>query len=236
MQYFPNNTVANFRVKLAETIELTGEWEVALAEFNYPHSWSVIRKHVQQTFIYNNGSGNDDTAVLKETHYNAITDLVKALNSAIPKIVKENIQFKYNKSSRNVTVNVKNGASVWFTGDIATALGFDQDSFLQKKTTGPYVADVSNALRAMYVYTSIIEDQFVGDVKVPLLRLVNTQGDYGENVNVSFRNLQYIPLKVKSFESIEIDIKDDKNENVSFEYGKSTVTLHFRQRRSQYFI
>ena len=27
LDYFPNNTVANFKVKLAKLIELTGEWE-----------------------------------------------------------------------------------------------------------------------------------------------------------------------------------------------------------------
>ena len=27
LEYFPNNTVANFKVRLAESIGLTGEWE-----------------------------------------------------------------------------------------------------------------------------------------------------------------------------------------------------------------
>ena len=38
MAYFPNNTVANFRVRLAETIVLPGQWEVALAGLHYPHT------------------------------------------------------------------------------------------------------------------------------------------------------------------------------------------------------
>ena len=52
----------------------------------------------------------------------------------------------------------------------------------------------------------------------------------------SFRNLQYVPVKVNYFETIEVNIKNDQNENVSFEFGKSIATLHFRQKRSQYFI
>ena len=62
------------------------------------------------------------------------------------------------------------------------------------------------------------------------------QGDYGTNVHTSFRNLQYVPVKVNSFETIEMDIKNDRNENVSFESGKSIATLHFRLRRSHHFI
>ena len=88
----------------------------------------------------------------------------------------------------------------------------------------------------MYAYTDIADAQFVDDVKVPLLRIVNTQVNYGDNVNASFRYMQYVPIKVKSFQTIEINIKEDKNVNVSFGFGKSIVTLHFRQSRSQYFI
>ena len=79
-----------------------------------------------------------------------------------------------------------------------------------------------------------MDAQFVGNVKVPLLKIFNTQGNYGDNVNVSFRYIQYVPTKVKSFDTIEINIKNDKNENVSFGFGKSIVTL--KQSRSQYFI
>ena len=56
----------------------------------------------------------------------------------------------------------------------------------------------------------------MGYVKVPLLRIVNTEGDYGTNVHTSFRNLQYVPVKVNSFETIEMNIKNDRNEITSF--------------------
>ena len=52
LEYFSNNTVANFKVKLAEQIELTGKWAVALTEIQYPQSWSTIREGNLQTFIY----------------------------------------------------------------------------------------------------------------------------------------------------------------------------------------
>jgi hypothetical protein len=82
----------------------------------------------------------------------------------------------------------------------------------------------------------LLRPWFVGNVKVPLLRIVNIEGEYGNTVHASFRNLQYVPVKVNSFETIEVNIKNDQDENVSFEFGKSIATLHFRQKRSQYFI
>ena len=56
MTYFPNNTVANFLVKSAETIDLPGQWEVALVGLHYPHTWPTIKKGVQQTFLYKLGA------------------------------------------------------------------------------------------------------------------------------------------------------------------------------------
>ena len=56
MEIFPSNTVANFKVKLPEIVSLTGDWEVALVEIQYAHTWSTIRQTVQQTFVYTVGS------------------------------------------------------------------------------------------------------------------------------------------------------------------------------------
>ena len=131
-------------------------------------------------------------------------------------------------------INVRKGGFVLIIGDIATTFGFQQDTVIEKETISPYVTDMNGGFLSMYVYTDIVDAQFVGDVKVPLLRIVNTQGNYGDNVNVSFRYMQYVTIKVNTFETLEINTKDDKNENVSFGFGKSIVTLHFKHRRSQY--
>ncbi|CAB3992890.1 Hypothetical predicted protein [Paramuricea clavata] len=236
MAYFQNNTVANFRVKLAETIVLPGQWEVALTELHYPHTWSTLKRGVQQTFLYKIGSIPYQTVVLKETQYSSIEQLTKALNAGMSKEIQSKVKFSYNRSSRKVSVDVKHDTTLWFTGELATVLGFDQDTLIEKKTSSPYAADINGGFSSMYVYTDIVDAQFVGDVKVPLLRIVNIEGEYGNTVHASFRNLQYVLVKVNSFETIEVNIKNDQNENVSFEFGKSIATLHFRQKRSQYFI
>ena len=100
---------------------------------------------------------------------------------------------------------------MWFTGELATVLGFDQDTLIEKKTSSPYPADINGGFSSMYVYTDIVDAQFVGDLKVPLLRIVNIEGEYGNTVHASFRNLQYVPVKVNYFETIEVNIKNDQN-------------------------
>lgn len=59
LEYFPKNTVEHFKVKLAEAVELNGEWEVALhAEIHFPRSWSTIQEGNQQTLIYKLSPGH----------------------------------------------------------------------------------------------------------------------------------------------------------------------------------
>jgi hypothetical protein len=120
MKYFPQNTVANFRVKLANRIVLPRQWEVALTGLHYPHTLSTVRTGVQQTFTY-----------------------------------EATIKFTYNRSTHKVTVDVKEGAMVWITGDIAAVLGFGEVSVLTEKTTSPFVADINGGFSSIYVYTDM---------------------------------------------------------------------------------
>ena len=41
---FLDNTLTEYRVGLPQTITLEGEWEVALTEIHYPHSWNNIER------------------------------------------------------------------------------------------------------------------------------------------------------------------------------------------------
>ena len=40
----------------------------------------------------------------------------------------------------------------------------------------------------------------------------------------------YVPVNTSTFDTIEINIKDDTGQNVSFKAGKVICKLHFRQK------
>ena len=131
---------------------------------HYPHTWPTIKKGVQQTFLYNLGAGlKDETAILKEVYYPSPEQLIKALNASMSKEAQAKIKFSYNPSSRKVTVDVKRGSTIWFTGDIAAVLGFAQDCFIEKKTSSPYTADINSGFSSLYVYTDIVAIKFYRD-------------------------------------------------------------------------
>ncbi len=42
----------------------------------------------------------------------------------------------------------------------------------------------------------------------------------------------YVPVVAKEVDRIQIDIKDDSNLSVPFQFGKTVVKLHFRKKRA----
>ena len=193
----------NFKDKLAEAIELIGEWELALCEINNPHSCSTIRDDIQQTFMYKLATGVDGTGFIPDGHYKSIPDLLRRLNRCMTKEAQTKINFSYVANKRKMKINVAKSGYVLITGDIAITLEFKQDTVIEKETLSPYVADVNGRFSSMYAHTDIVDAQFVSNVKVPLLRIVKTEGNYGDNVNVSFRCMQYVPVKLKSLRPLK---------------------------------
>ena len=40
-EYFPDNKTSNIVTEPSRTLQLDGEWEVGLAEIDYPHTWYI---------------------------------------------------------------------------------------------------------------------------------------------------------------------------------------------------
>ena len=76
----------------------------------------------------------------------------------------------------------------------------------------------------------------VGDVVAPLLRVIGVTGKQGDTVRKTYDKPMYVPVRMKNFDSIEIDIRTDTGESVPFQYGKSEVILHFKLRKNPYFL
>ena len=47
----PRNTPVQYETTLAKSLDLSGEWEVALINLSYPHNWLVFEKPIQYLII-----------------------------------------------------------------------------------------------------------------------------------------------------------------------------------------
>ena len=87
----------------------------------------------------------------------------------------------------------------------------------------------------IYVYSDIVQNQTTGDVKTPLLRVIPITSKYGSIACVHYDRPHFIPLNRRYIQSIEINLRDDQGNLISFESGKVIVTLVFKRKEAKFF-
>ncbi|CAB3996273.1 Hypothetical predicted protein [Paramuricea clavata] len=226
---FPDNKTTSYRIKLPQAINLSGEWEVGLYSINYPRTWYTLGNF--DTHIYTSDqSGLFSTTIIDYGFYETMPDLVKSVNKNLAKDVSDNIKLTFNVRTEKVTVHLKNKYQLVVTNRMSIVLGFGgKETKIVKTTTSPYAADL-HGFMAIYVYCDIVQPQIVGNTSAKLLRSIPVQGKLGDVITKTFTTIQYVPVQTKSFEDVEIVLRNDTGDPVPFERGKVVTTLHFRQR------
>jgi hypothetical protein len=121
--------------------------------------------------------------------------------------------------------------SITLSPIIKNILGFEKSTFIN---TGIHKAE-NQAYREkttnlMYIYSSLVDPILVGGVYVPLLRSIWVDSKYGDMVHKNVKNKMYLPVSSTSINNIEIQIRNDAGELISFPYGsKTTLTLHLKR-------
>ena len=110
-------------------------------------------------------------------------------------------------------------------------LGFKRAILTQGDHVADWVADITRGLNSLYVYCQLVEPRMVGDAQVPLLKIIPVEGRDTEMVTRVFDPVQYCPLVLRRFQTVETDIRDDAGVNIPFEPRGVVVTLHCRKRK-----
>ena len=108
MQYFPDNKTANFVTKLSKTLQLDGEWEVGLAEIDYPHIWYNIREGKNSVEIYIPDKWAQEFSI-QPGYYEKLIDVIDTLCKAVLANLTDVI-VTYDDTSKKVTVKCVKGA------------------------------------------------------------------------------------------------------------------------------
>jgi hypothetical protein len=112
-----------------------------------------------------------------------------------------------------------------------------EDNFQKTKTEaikghlyGDRAYDIERGIHAIYVYSDIVEENFVGDASVRCLRVCTLPPrEFGETINLQFDQPHYIPVSSRCFNTIRITLKDQTDTKINFRFGDSLVKLHFRR-------
>ena len=227
-QFFPDNTLTDFTTKLASTLELSGEWEVGLAEMMFPRSWYTIPKNglyidvdtekcnvalnrlkpdERKRVMTNQHSASDDTPpkihivrlFITGGFYHSMEELINQMNNAGFRAftaAREHIgdsinppTFYYRATARKLYVTLPAGMNVKFPPILESILGFSPEqnpicNAHEESTTirADLSCDLQAGIHALYVYCDLLQFTHVGDIKAPLLRVVNSGFEAGDVV------------------------------------------------------
>ena len=247
LDVYPNNTVASFTTLLPENVVLDGEWEVALLEISYPSRCYNVTEG--RFFLFPTAMADGTTHFMRGTFsyfiepgmYESLDEIVEAMNA------KSTVKYPMAKIgeksvSKNGNVRFRFLTESYFepeSDDLKQIFGYHEPQELPASHDweGTYPLDLSR-FHSMMVYTDIIEDEIVGDVKAPLLRCVHIVTRYKnnniyltQNVMVkTFDNPQYKRVVKQSFHSINIQLRSPYGELLPFvPIGAARLTLHFRK-------
>ena len=243
---FPSNTDANFKTRLASPISLVGKWDVALYEIHYKRLWYSINP-VDVEIIYEINASTPENSTthrvnLYQGYYYTIDEVITSLNYIFNNLKNgsklDHVPiFGYNIRKRKVYIDLQQGKSLHFKPKLATMLGITSNPMHcgteSRRCYGDENFNIDRTIHTLYVYCNIVEPMLIGDDEAPLLRTVGVDTKQGEIARKTYDNPMYVPVRIKKFDTIEVDIKSNTSEHVPYQYSKSEVILPFRKQHSQ---
>ena len=238
MKHFPNNSPSHYYTELPQQIDLSSkEYEVGLAEIQFPNTYTNLDAGWIQISM-------SKIKPFKQIHlpkglYDSPMTLVKTLNNIVYEQLQfdvdidKNVKFLYNRASRSASVVLNlEGSRMRLSPQVGDILGMnDSVMFGPGKFVSSQMVDVHKHSYALYVYCNITIPRQVGDMLVPLLRIVPTIDKTKDIIYHTFEKPHYLSLNRHQFNNIEILFRGDTGKKPSFRSGTSVVTLHFRPRK-----
>ncbi len=224
------NTTSCYKTFLPKTLELRGNWKVALVEIDIPFTWSNVTKHDANIAIgLNNNVYNLNVAQGFYDDLSLITKIINLFNKVGSKsMLRRELDY--------CELSVAKGESVLFKNRISSMLGFSQNFFdningeENKRFTSNRVIDMQAGMYNAFIYSDIVKDTLVGNQYIPLLRSVPIHvKEYGDIHHFEFSHPHYMSLQMNSISEIEIKLCDSTGSQISFLRGNSLVKLHFKK-------
>lgn len=239
IKYYPDNTPSHYFTKLPEPITVHGDYEAGLSEITFTNNYCNVQ-HGVYVASYRKSNQLQRVFGVPAGLYKAPGEIVEALklelHEALTEEEKEDVEIKYNSATKRTTVRIQGEeASLRVSRELAN---FFQTKDIEYFTGNTYKSEkmmrLDNDYEAVYVYTDLIEHRMVGDIKAPLLRIIPISQKDQDVVYYTFTKPHYIPLLRSHFNSVEMLLTVDTGKPISFDKGKTVVTLHIRRRRPNY--
>ena len=243
------NTIISFDVVAEDVLGLMTAYYYP-GKYEYNTAWktkssfkesSWYRKRPMTMRIYNRKMANQSLFIPMEeegstytfarkrygTAEEILTDLNSYPNSSF------DYEFKFNKITKRFSIYLGKLTCIYMDKILCDILGFKyQQIFLGDMTYGGiYEPALDRAIDNLFVYNTITDVVYVGDVKTPLLCIVPREiKRQGGSITYTFDSPIYMNILRRSFNQLDILILDDAGVEVPFANGKTIISLHYRKR------
>jgi hypothetical protein len=186
------------------------------------------------------GNKEHEMIEIPPRHFDNIEQIISLINENFRKLSYINAVLIFNKESKRVKLTFDHKCKIKISEKLSDILGFDGKTLfhqdkddptqnLKSHHIGKFPPDVHGGKYHIFLYTDIIQPQVVGSSLVPMLRMINIRGDDGEAVTDVFQTPYYMELSRNTIENITIVVCDEFGNEIPFDKGIFTTTLHFRR-------
>lgn len=237
MMLYPENTLADFCVKLAKPIVLTHQYKVALEELIYPqiHRPFGPREVYIDVIYFEDGSEKVEKRIwIDMSSTEPANNVIFFINHHLAEYRwvllfpdKEGLLEFSNSDDENVPKPLR------LHPKLAYVLGFGNGNEHSIILGNSKIADspclLYNLSHQMFIYANIVDHQRVGDSLVPLLRICVTLPSENKLVSEKYIKPYYVPVCKQHIEEIRIQIRNHTGELFPFPQGTPLIVkLHFK--------
>jgi hypothetical protein len=238
-----NSHIGDFKISLPYAITLRCQYEIALHSIILPLSQDIITSFPESNgFMENqiNLTFNSEvySVFVQNCSFTSGAELASIINNAIKKRLdvitngKGESPLVYDRLTKRCHLRlVDNLTEIQFSERLAYFLGYN-------RTVSSFPCDAKFAVcmghDLAYIYANdLVEPQILCNVKAPILKVISLPPGNGENIEINVTKPQYLPLRTNELKTIWIQIKNDKNQVIPFNSGKTLLVLHCRPLRNQ---
>ena len=251
---YPDNEPGNFKNHLPGELKLEGgNWLIGLARIQIPITWPTLTEDEAAVKIY---KPNVLRAVIRVTlpltHFATIENLIAHLNHLIEQEGK-NIQytqiggevrdtrFHLGQDGR-IFLSAYNDIIIEMSDKLKLILGLNSNIIETTKKPKGITAkeenitrftktspDISLGKNLIFVYSDIVEEQIVSDIKAPLLGTVPINQNDDSFITYEPKTISWLKPSTTRCQSIVCSLHTIDGNTVPFLHGQVIITLHIKR-------
>ena len=259
MEVFGENTMAKFRNQLSQPLILDGEWQVALSSISFPSNINNVNSN--GLVVYKNSrleldASNNRSGHLRKIRKGIYTSLDQLMDELRRIAQFKQFDFTFDKITHKLVLQFGANEDFSFENEeVPSILGFkgikdnSHDGYIHigyksHKTLNRHQSDfpvnITFGSQLIFVYIDIIEYQIIGDVRAPVIKIIETERRLRNgSINTvtpihhkTFTILDYMPILSNNIQNIKVELRNEAGKLIPFNgTGKVIVGLKFQKNK-----